>query len=129
MTVRLHLDRMVETTVPHLAIGVALERWYREHANVLRLWAIEERAEPSRRGQPGLRIVVTLAATLDNDETGPFWMAKGQRWSDELRRQVARHVRLERLDGPLPDEFDIDGEGVVVSSLCWRESTSGAHWS
>jgi len=128
MTIRLHLDRVINAAPPHLALCAALERWYARTASVLRLWAIEERPELSRQSEVGLRVVVMLTATLDNDETGPFWLANGKRWADELRLQVAPQARLELLEGALSDEFDIDGEGVVVSALCWRESTGIAHW-
>lgn len=129
MTIRLELDRMVDAAAPHRATGAALERWYATHPKVLRLWAIEDQAAPGQTGKAGLRVVVMLAPTLDADETFPFWMAHGRRWTDELRRQVAPLARLELLDGPLPDAFDIDGDGVVVAALCWRESTSASAWS
>ncbi|MBO9652572.1 MAG: hypothetical protein J7605_29045 [Variovorax sp.] len=81
-----------------------------------RLWAIQA------AGEPLLRVIVMLEPSLDGDETSPAWMAHGSQWARELRERLAGAVQLERIDGPLPDEFEIDGEGSVLLALCWRDS-------
>ncbi|KIQ35452.1 hypothetical protein RT97_05315 [Variovorax paradoxus] len=83
-----------------------------------RLWAIRPADDTA------LRVIVMLEPSLDGDEISPVWMAHGSRWSRELRERLDAAVQLERIDGPLPDEFEIDGEGAVLSALCWRDSTS-----
>lgn len=98
----------------------ALKAWYDAKPAVRRLWAIE----PEDAGDAGaLRVIVMLEPSLDGDETSPSWMAHGERWALELREQLAGAVDLERIDGPLPEEFELEGEGVVLSALCWRDST------
>jgi hypothetical protein len=100
----------------------ALDQWYADHPAVRRLWAIAP--EPS---DPGLRIVVMLDPSPDGDETAPAWFAHGHRWSADLQRRLRTDVDLECIDGPVPDEFEIDGKGVVVASLCWRDATLEAY--
>lgn len=103
------------------AASSALARWYGEHAAVRRLWAIRPTDDTA------LRVIVMLEPSLDGDEISPVWMAHGNRWSCELRERLDAAVQLERIDGPLPDEFEIDGEGAVLSALCWRDSTSSSN--
>lgn len=98
----------------------ALKAWYDAKPAIRRLWAIE----PEDAGDAGaLRVVVMLEPSPDGNETSPSWMAHGERWALELSEQLAGTVDLERIDGPLPDEFELEGEGTVLSALCWRDST------
>lgn len=70
-----------------------------------------------------LRVILMLEPTNDGDETSPAWMANGRRWRDQLQERLACKVELERIDGPLPAEFEIDGNGLLVVALNWRDST------
>jgi len=98
-----------------------LSAWYDATPAILRLWAIQPAGEDDGAG---LRVVVMLAPSIDGDETDLLWMAQGPGWAQELRRQLAGAVQLECIDGPLPEEFEIDGDGVVLSTLHWRDVTS-----
>ena len=115
---RLSLTSSLEAPEPVCATSSALARWYAEQSAIRRLWAIRPTDDTA------LRVIVMLEPSLDGDEISPAWMAHGSRWARELREQLNAAVQLERIDGPLPDEFEIDGDGVVLSALCWRDSTS-----
>ncbi|QSI30600.1 hypothetical protein GNX71_13830 [Variovorax sp. RKNM96] len=115
---RLSLTSSLEAPEPVCARSSALARWYAEQPAVRRLWAIQATDEPM------LRVIVMLEPSLDGDEISPAWMAHGSRWARDLRERLPGAVQLERIDGPLPDEFEIDGEGAVLSALCWRDSTA-----
>ena len=115
---RLSLTSALEALEPVCATSTALARWYAEQPAVRRLWAIQATDGPS------LRVIVMLEPSLDGDEISPAWMAHGSRWARDLRERLAGTVQLERIDGPLPEEFEIDGEGTVLSALCWRDSTA-----
>lgn len=108
------------TAVSSLVPG--LSAWYSRTARIRRLWAIE-RLDAS--DSPGvLRVVVTLEPIGDSDETDAAWMASGRAWQQELRSQLAREVDLEWADEGESDDIEIDGNGVVVAMLCWRDPTS-----
>ncbi|MGJ7603570.1 hypothetical protein ACSFA7_04445 [Variovorax sp. LT1R20] len=115
---RLSLESSLAAAEPTCATSGALARWYAEQPAVRRLWAIQATDEPL------LRVIVMLEPSLDGDEISPAWMAHGSRWARDLRERLPGTVQLERIDGPLPDEFEIDGEGAVLSALCWRDSTA-----
>lgn len=115
---RLSLESPLEAPEPGCATSTALARWYAEQPAVRRLWAIRAAEEPM------LRVIVMLEPSPDGDEISPAWMAHGSRWARDLRERLAGAVQLERIDGPLPDEFEIDGDGAVLSALCWRDSTA-----
>ena len=115
---RLSLTSSPPALKPICATSSALARWYAEQPAVRRLWAIQA------TNVPMLRVIVMLEPSLDGDEISPAWMAHGSRWARDLRERLSGTVQLERIDGPLPDEFEIDGEGAVLSALCWRDSTA-----
>ncbi|HWT21398.1 MAG TPA: hypothetical protein VN280_21055 [Variovorax sp.] len=115
---RLSLEPSIATAEPGCATSGALARWYAEQSAVRRLWAIRATDEPL------LRVIVMLEPSPDGDEISPAWMAHGSRWARDLRERLSGTVQLERIDGPLPHEFEIDGEGAVLSALCWRDSTA-----
>ncbi|HEY1230664.1 MAG TPA: hypothetical protein VGF26_25430 [Ramlibacter sp.] len=99
----------------------ALRSWYAARPAVRRLWAIRPE-EPI--DSAALRVILMLEPSPDGDDHSPRWMAHGSRWASELSEQLASPVQLERIDGPLPEEFEIDGEGVLVSALGWRDCTT-----
>ena len=104
---------------PHAAAASqVLHDWYARNPVVLRLWAIR----PYSVGH-GMRIILMLEPSIDGNEMSPAWMANSARWARDLQQKLNGAVQLERLDGPLPEEFEIDGEGVLHASLCWRDST------
>ncbi|AGU53455.1 hypothetical protein VAPA_2c08990 [Variovorax paradoxus B4] len=115
---RLSLASSLGATQPGCATSSALARWYAEQPAVRRLWAIRATDDPM------LRVIVLLEPSPDGDEISPAWMAHGSRWARDLRERLAGAVQLERIDGPLPEEFEIDGEGAVLSALCWRDPTA-----
>ena len=108
---------------PHAsAASQVLADWYARHAVVLRLWAIR----PYSVGH-AMRVILMLEPSIDGNEISPAWMAKGAGWARDLQQKLDGAVQLERLDGPLPEEFEIEGEGVLHASLCWRDSTLPQH--
>lgn len=115
---KISLDLSLEVPERVCATSSALARWYGENAAVRRLWAIRPADDSA------LRVIVMLEPSLDGNEISPIWMARGSRWARELRERLGAAVQFERIDGPLSGEFDIDGDGVVLSALCWRDPTS-----
>jgi hypothetical protein len=117
---KITLDPSLDARHQSARTSSVLSAWYDATPAILRLWAIQ----PQGTSETGaMRVVVMLAPSLDGDDTSLAWMANGTVWANELRGRLAGAVQLEQLDGPLPEEFEIDGEGVVLSSLCWRDDS------
>ena len=71
-----------------------------------------------------LSVIVTLEPTVDNGDTYPAWFACNQGWAREIQAITGRPVKLEMLDEPSVDEFEIDVEGEIVAAISWRDPTS-----
>ena len=93
----------------------ALAGWYDAHPAVRRLWAIRDALQ--------LSVVLTLEPTVDNSDTYPTWFACSPAWSSEISSLVSSPVKIELLDEPLVDEFEIDVEGEIVAAISWRDPT------
>jgi len=119
-SMKLSLNPSLDARHQDVPASTVLSNWYDANAAIQRLWAIQP---AGGEGWSGMRVVVMLAASPDGDDANLVWMARGPAWEQELRRQLAGAVQLEWIDGPLLDEFEIDGEGVVLSLLCWRDAT------
>jgi len=117
---KISLDPSLDARRQDVPSSNVLSNWYDANAAIQRLWAIQPTGGD---GSPAMRVVVMLAPSLDGDDANLTWIARGPGWEQELRQQLAGAVQLEWIDGPLPDEFEIDGEGVVLSLLCWRDAT------
>lgn len=117
---KISLDPSLDARHQDVPASTVLSNWYDANAAIQRLWAIQPE---SGEGSPAMRVVVMLAPSPDGNDANLIWMARGPDWERELRQQLAGAVQLEWIDGPLPDEFEIDGEGVVLSLLCWRDAT------
>ena len=91
----------------------ALASWYAVHSDVRHLWAIKD--------SHGLRVLITIEPTLDGNDSDPVWIANRDAWALELQVRTAHSVRLERLDEPMFDSATIDNEGLIVSTLSWRD--------
>ncbi|MDM0074771.1 hypothetical protein QTH90_10285 [Variovorax sp. J2P1-59] len=118
---KITLDSSIDAHHPHAWASTTLKTWYDGNPAIRRLWAIRP---DGATDVPELRVIVMLEPSPDGDETSPIWMAHGATWASELREQLAGAVQLERIDGPLPDEFEIEGDGVLLSALYWRDSTA-----
>ena len=117
---KLTLDPSLDARRQNVLASTVLSNWYDENPGIQRLWAIQ----PEGAGASPMRVIVMLTASSDGDDMNLAWMAHGPGWELELRQQLAGPVQLEWIDGPLPDEFEIDGEGVVLALLSWRDATS-----
>lgn len=118
---KLTLDPSLDARHPSVFASATLRTWYDGNPEIRRLWAIKP---DGTADESALRVIVMLEPSADGNETSPTWMAHGASWARELRERLAGEVELERIDGPLPEEFEIDGDGVVLSTLYWRDSTS-----
>ncbi|MGJ0223460.1 hypothetical protein ACQUZK_08655 [Streptococcus pyogenes] len=110
-------------TVRHASTTKALARWYDERAAVLRLWAILPEAAADGTTVRPLRVLLLLQPSPDGNDTAPAWVAHGPAWSRELEQRLARAVQLECIDAGVADSFEIDGDGALLASLCWRDPT------
>jgi len=119
-TMKLSLSPSLQTHPQETLDFDALRSWYDGKPSVRRLWAIrpEEDSEAT-----GLRVILMLEPSPDGNDPSPRWMAHGPQWAMELTERLSGTVQLERIDGPLPDEFEIEGEGVLLSALSWRDPT------
>lgn len=118
---KLTLDPSLDARRQNVLESTVLSNWYDANPSIQRLWAIQ----PEGAGvSPAMRVIVMLTPSSDGDDMNLAWMARGPGWELELRQQLAGVVQLEWIDGPLPDEFEIDGEGVVLALLSWRDATS-----
>jgi hypothetical protein len=113
---KLSLDPMA--TIPrHItAESVALAAWYDAHPTIRRLWAI--------RDANTLSVIVTLEPTMDNGDTYPTWFACSSGWAREVQSITVNAVKLELLEEPEVDEFEVDLEGEIVAAISWRDPTS-----
>jgi hypothetical protein len=104
-------------TIPrHItAESEALADWYDAHPTIRRLWAI--------RNTNALSVIVTLEPVVDNDDTYPAWFACNQGWAREIRSITGSAVKLELLDEPPVEEFEVDLEGEIVAAMSWRDPT------
>ncbi len=121
---KLSLTRQPETAASMSHSAVELCKWYAKKPRILRLWAIREDIPYRAMRQDKLLVILMLEPSGDGDDVSPPWLAHGRTWHQELRLHLACEVDLQRVDGPLPDEFDIDADGQLIAMLCWRDPTS-----
>lgn len=112
---KLSLDPSVAPPRHVTAESVALAAWYDAHPTVRRLWGIRDRHM--------LGVIVTLEPTVDNNDTYPTWFACSRGWSQEIQRITGSVVKLELIEEPLVEEFDVDIEGDIIAALNWRDPT------
>lgn len=117
---KIYLDPALDARHQDVPASAVLSSWYDANAAIQRLWAIRP---AEAEGSPAMRVVVMLAPSPDGDDANLAWMAHGPGWERQLRQRLASAVQLEWIDGPLPDAFEIDGDGVVLCLLCWRDAT------
>ncbi len=110
-------------TVRHASTTKALARWYDERAAVLRLWAIQPESTAGDLAASPLRVILLLQPSPDGNDTAPAWVAHGATWSRELEQRLDRAVQLERVDVAGAAGFEVDGDGALLASLCWRDPT------
>jgi hypothetical protein len=97
------------------AESLALAGWYDSHPSVRRLWGIKV--------AQGLRVIVVIEPTLDNDDVFPGWLANSSVWSRELHLQTGRCVQLELVKDLPCDGIEVDPGSVVIADLFWRDAT------
>ena len=94
----------------------ALADWYDAHPTIRRLWAF--------RDLQLLSVILTVEPTMDGDDTYPAWFACSRGWTHEIQAIAGGSVKLELLDEPSVNEFEIDVEGEIVAAISWRDPTS-----
>ena len=95
---------------------LALAGWYDTHPSIRRLWGIEV--------ADGLRVIVAIDPTLDDDDILPVWLANTRLWTNELGVQTGRFVRLELTLDPSGNGIDFDAGSSLIADLCWRDATA-----
>lgn len=114
---KLRLDTTRDALPQVTAESEALSEWYDAHPNIRRLWAI--------RDAEALSVILTLEPTVDNGDTYPAWFACNQAWAREIQSVTGSIlVKLELLDEPVVDEFEIALEGEIIAAINWRDPTS-----
>ena len=110
-------------TMRHASTAAALSRWYDERPGVVRLWAIQPDLPAGASTLSPLHVLLLLEPSADGDEIAPAWVARAATWSRELEQRLSRAVQLECLDIPVGDDIEVDAEGTLLASLCWRDAT------
>jgi hypothetical protein len=95
--------------------SLALARWYDGQPAVRRLWGIQ------CGGQ--LRVIVAIEPTHDGDDVFPLWFANADAWTRELILRTGLQVRLELVHELPSSVLEVDGDGVVIVDLFWRDAT------
>jgi hypothetical protein len=113
---KLSLDPAATTPRHVTAEAEALADWYDAHPTVRRLWAI--------RDAQALSVILTLEPTVDNNDTYPAWFACNRGWALEIQSFTEATVKLELIEEPTTDEFEIGIDGELVAVLSWRDPTS-----
>ena len=113
---KLSLDPTVMAPRHVTAEAEALAAWYDAHPTIRRLWAV--------RDVQLLNVILTVEPTMDGDDTYPAWFACSRGWTREIQSIAGCSVRLELLDEPQVNEFEIEVEGEIVAALSWRDPTS-----
>ena len=114
MRIKLSLDPTESAALNATPESAALAAWYDSHPAVRHLWAIKT--------AQGLRVIVRLEPTLDDDDTLPGWIANSQAWTHELQLHTREPVQLEAIDALLIDGIELT-DGVIVAALGWRDPT------
>ena len=100
--------------------SLALAWWYDTHPSIRRLWGIKV--------ADGLRVIVAIDPTLDDDDILPVWLANTRIWTNELNVQTGTSVRLELTQDPSGDEIDFDRGSGLIADLSWRDATGSSEW-
>ena len=112
---KLSIDPSVTTPRNITAESLALALWYDCHPLVRRLWGIKV--------AQGLRVIVAIEPTLDNDDTFPSWLAKTETWVRELRSTTGSCVQLELINDLPWGGVEMDPGSVLIADLFWRDAT------
>jgi hypothetical protein len=104
-------------TVPRniTAESLALAFWYDSHPVVRRLWGIKV--------AQGLRVIVAIEPTVDNDDVLPCWLANTEAWLRDLHLRTGSRVQLELIKDIPCQGIDIDPDSVLIADLFWRDPT------
>ena len=113
---RLSLDPTVMVAAHVTAQAEALAEWYDAQPAVRRLWAI--------KNAQSLSVILTLEPTMDGSDTYPAWFACSRGWTREIQSITSSVVKLELLDEPAGEDFEVDAEGEIVAAISWRDPTS-----
>jgi hypothetical protein len=97
------------------AESLALAFWYDSHPAIRRLWGI--------RVAQGLRVIVVIEPTVDNDDVLPGWLANIEAWSRELHLRTGSLVQLELIKDLPCDGIEVDTGSVLIADLFWRDPT------
>ena len=95
--------------------SLALARWYDAHPSIRRLVGITV-------GE-GLRVIVAIDPTLDDDDILPVWLANTRIWTKELCVQTGRFVQLELTQDLPADGIEVDPNSRLIADLFWRDAT------
>lgn len=112
---KLSIDPSVTVPQNVTAESLALARWYDSHPAVRRLWGVKV--------AQGLRVIVAIEPTLDNDDVLPGWLANTEAWSRELHLQTGICVQLELVKDLTCDGIEVDPGSVLIADLFWRDGT------
>jgi len=112
---KLSIDPSVTAPRSITAESLALAWWYDSHPAVRRLWGIKV--------AQGLRVIVAIEPTLDNDDVVPGWLANSGTWSRELDLRTGSYVQLELIKDLPCDGIEVEPGSVLIADLFWRDAT------
>ena len=95
-------------------IAAALAKWYADHSQIRRLWAIED---------PGsVQVLPALEPMSDGDDTLPVWLANSRDWANGLRLRLQREVQLQLVSAGDFGESYVDPDAITIAEVSWRDS-------
>ena len=72
----------------------------------------------------GLRVIVRLEPTLDDDDTLPgSELRTAHAWAHELQLRTHQFVQLEAIDELLTDGIEVTDGVIACAALGWRDPT------
>lgn len=100
------------------AVKARVSEWYGRNADIrqVRIYQADD---------GDLHVVVALRPVCDSDDVSPIWLAKRNRWREQLEALIGRRVHLDSFDGDTEVPPYADGSGnarVCLAGIAWRVS-------
>ena len=97
-----------------------VSEWYARNADIRQLRVYE-----ADESDLHVNVVVALRPVCDSDDVSPIWLAKCNRWQEQLQALIGRRVHLDWFDGDTEVLPCAEGNGyarVCLASIAWRVS-------
>lgn len=112
------LDEAVKAEDHRSRMTTVVSDWYARNPDIrqLRVYEVDE---------TDLQVVLALRPVCDSDDVSPIWLAKCDRWQEQLQALIGRMVHLDWFDGDIEVLPYAESNGharVCLASIAWRVS-------